>query len=70
MSPQIQTKNTSRLLTPPEVAEMLGVSVETLNTWRATNRYALPYVKAGRLVRYRTSDLESFIESRLNGISL
>lgn len=60
--------NLDKLLTPNDVAEMLGVSIETLNVWRATNRYPLPYVKAGRLVRYRIADVNSFIESRLQGI--
>lgn len=54
----------SRLLTPNQVAEILGVDVETLNVWRTTKRYKLHYVKAGRLVRYRLSDLNQFIESR------
>lgn len=57
-----------KLLTPCQVAEMLGLSVETLNVWRATNRYPLPYVKAGRLVRYRPTDLQNFIESRIIGL--
>jgi len=56
-----------KLLTPKEVSEMLGISIETLNVWRATNRYPLPYVKAGRLVRYRLEDVIAFIESRLQG---
>lgn len=63
----MDTKNRVNLLTPSEVSEVLGVSVETLNVWRATNRYPLPYVKAGRLVRYRLSDVNAFIESRLQG---
>ena len=57
----------NNLLTPQEVSRILGVSVETLNVWRATNRYPLPYVKAGRLVRYRLTDINAFIESRLQG---
>lgn len=56
------------LLSPSKVAELLGLSVETLSTWRATNRYALPYVKAGRLVRYRAADVQAFIDARLHGI--
>lgn len=56
-----------KLLTPHEVADILCVSVETLNVWRATKRYPLPYVKSGRLVRYRAQDVEAFIESRLHG---
>lgn len=56
-----------KLLTPRDVAEILGVSVETLNVWRATKRYPLPYVKSGRLVRYRQQDVDAFIASRLQG---
>jgi len=55
------------LMTPDEVANYLGVSVETLNVWRCTKRYNLPYIKAGRLVRYRIEDVEGFVASRLQG---
>lgn len=55
----------NKLMTPIEVAEILGVSVETLNVWRATKRYNLNYIKSGRLVRYRIEDVEAFIASRL-----
>ena len=48
------------LLTPQDVADRLGVSTTTLSTWRCTKRYPLPYVKVGRLVRYRLSDLDAF----------
>ena len=51
----------TKLLTPIETSAMLGLSVETLNVWRATNRYKLPYVKVGRLVRYRPDDVTAFI---------
>ncbi len=55
----------TKLLTPDETAERLGVLTKTLDVWRCTQRYNLPYVKVGRLVRYRESDIEAFIESRL-----
>ncbi len=55
----------NNLLTPDQVADYLGVSVETLNVWRCTKRYNLPYIKAGRLVRYRLQDVEAFIASRM-----
>lgn len=55
------------LLTAAEVSSILGVTEGTLAVWRATNRYDLPYVKSGRLVRYREEDVEAFILSRLNG---
>ena len=42
-------KPTQTLLTPIEVAKLLGVTVETLNVWRCTHRYNLSYVKIGSL---------------------
>lgn len=56
------------LLTPDQVSEMLGVSTQTLATWRATNRYPLEYVKVGsRLVRYRQSDVNEFLDASTQG---
>ena len=55
------------LLAPPEAATVLGVATGTLEVWRCTRRYPLPYVKVGRLVRYRRADLLAFIESRIVG---
>lgn len=59
-----KTRATSRLLTPAEASEILGVTVGTLQIWRTTRRYPLSYVKSGRLVRYRAEDIQSFIDSR------
>jgi len=53
-----------RLLTPAQTAEILGIKIETLATWRCTNRYALKYVRVGRVIRYRAADVEAFLESR------
>ena len=53
------------LLTPVQAAEVLGVSAGTLAVWRCTKRYALPYVKVGRLVRYGREALADFIASRI-----
>jgi len=58
-------RETDPLLKPADVARRLGVDVETLNVWRCNKRYDLPYVKVGRLVRYRPRDVEAFIEARL-----
>jgi predicted DNA-binding transcriptional regulator AlpA len=45
--------------------KILGIAPSTLAIWRSTKRYALPFVKIGRLVRYREQDIEKFVESRL-----
>jgi len=51
----------SRLLTPEEVAKLLGTSAQMLAVWRCTQRINLPYVKVGRSVRYREDAVEQFI---------
>lgn len=55
---------TQKLMTPQEVADLLGIDPKTLNNWRATKRYPLSYVKIGRHVRYKPEDVETFIQSR------
>jgi len=45
-------------------AAALGVQTNTLSVWRSLGRYNLPYVKVGRSVKYRVSDLAEFIASR------
>ncbi|MGE0049469.1 MAG: helix-turn-helix domain-containing protein [Acidithiobacillus sp.] len=45
-------------------AQVLGIKCNTLTNWRSTGRYALPFVKTGRLVRYRVSDLAEWIAQR------
>ena len=61
----IRNNNNQKLLNTAEAAAMLGVTENTLAVWRSTKRYQLPYVKVGRLVKYRLSDLEAFIASRM-----
>lgn len=50
------------LLDPGRAACLLAVPVSTLSRWRNEHR-ELPYVRVGRLVRYRRRDLEAWIES-------
>ncbi|PIA72812.1 DNA-binding protein [Ectopseudomonas toyotomiensis] len=56
--------------TPPvnvddkSAAAVLGVQKSTLSVWRSLGRYNLPYVKIGRSVKYRISDLAEFIANR------
>jgi excisionase family DNA binding protein len=57
----------SDLLTRAQAAEFLGVKEQTLAVWLTTGRYNLPAIKVGRLVRYRLSDLEAFLERRTVG---
>jgi excisionase family DNA binding protein len=54
----------SPLLSNTEAAELLKICPETLAVWRAEHRYNIPFIKVGRCVRYRLSDLETWLESR------
>lgn len=56
---------TNPLLDDPATAEYIGLkNPQTLAVWRSTNRYQIPYIKVGRKVRYRKSDLDAWLESR------
>ena len=56
-----------KLMSPKEVAEILGLSVTTLAVWRCRGTRRLPYIKVGRLVMYEPSAVENFIrENRVD----
>ena len=59
------TARKSPLLSPAEVAQLLGINTDTLSVWRCTKRYpTLKYIKVGRSVRYRQEDVEAFLAER------
>lgn len=55
------------LLTPEQAAGQLHNNTGTLANWRSSGRVVLPYVKIGKLVRYRQSDVEAFIARNVCG---
>lgn len=54
---------TDNLLSPQQAAERLGVSTSTLDAWRV-KRINLDFVKVGKLVRYKASDIQAFIDAQ------
>lgn len=54
--------NPDALLTRPEAAQLLGVTEHWV--LRAHRLGELPYVRVGKLVRWRLGDLLAFIEDR------
>lgn len=56
-----------KLLNSQQAADFLGITNGTLEVWRCNKRYNLPYIKVGRLVKYRTSDLVRFLKDRTRG---
>ena len=53
-----------QLLTGDEAAKILDVTPGTLQVWRSTGRYKLPFVKVGRNVRYAKSNLINWLRER------
>lgn len=52
-----------RMVSQTEVAELLGVTERCVEGWRV--RGGGPrYVRVGRLVRYRVSDVSSWLDAR------
>ena len=56
---------TKQLLTQKEAAEFLGTTVNSLNTLRHYGKITIPFVRWGRSIRYRQSDLTAWIESHV-----
>ena len=50
------------LLTPEQIAAKLGVKLSTIYQW--THQGFIPYVKLGRLVRFREADVTRWLEAR------
>ena len=57
----------SPVLSRPAAAEYIGVQPQTLAAWASTGRYDLPFVRVGRLCKYRLADLEAFLARRTVG---
>jgi len=49
-----------RLLTPAQIAELLGVSQKTIYKW--SHHGTIPVVRAGRLLRFDESDVMNYFK--------
>jgi len=56
----------TELLTATEAAQRLRITYGSLAVWRCKRRKALPFIKFGRKVMYRASDIEGFILANLH----
>jgi excisionase family DNA binding protein len=54
------------LLETADAAKHIGVKPHTLEIWRSTKRHRIPYIKAGRNVRYRRRDFDAWLASRMD----
>ena len=64
MSTTIISNSSSELLSENEAAKTLCLAPNTLQVWRSTGRYDLPFIKIGSKVRYRREDLQRWLEDR------
>jgi excisionase family DNA binding protein len=58
------TQRANDLIDEQEAADFLKLSTGTLSVWRSTGRYAIPFIKVGRRVRYSRASLIAWLESR------
>lgn len=56
----------SDLIDEPTLATRLGISRSTLQSWRSAGR-GPRFIKLGRMVRYRTADVDSYLRSNTRG---
>ena len=54
---------TSEYLNTEEAAELTGLSKSTLEKWRVAGMH-LPFIRAGRLIRYSRADIDAWMTSR------
>lgn len=52
------------MMTEDETAEFLTVKPQTLAAWRCRGSHDLPFVKVGRAVRYRRTNVLEWLENR------
>lgn len=64
MTLQNIVQTSKELLDDKAAAAVLDVTPGTLSVWRSTGRYALPFLKIGRNVRYRHADLVVWLDKR------
>lgn len=53
----------SELLSRRQAADLLGVTVACLERWAHEGR-ELPYIRVGRLARYRRADIDAYLSRR------
>ena len=49
-----------KLLTPQEIADLLGVKTSTIYQW--THQGFIPHIKLGRLVRFKEDKILTWVE--------
>src|SRR5262245_12141465 len=56
-----------QLLDEKAASKLLNVTPAALRRWRREKKISLKFVRVGRLIRYRLSDIEEFISKNTEG---
>lgn len=64
---EARNRHLASLLTPAEVAAMLGIKEQTLTAWRCRGSQELEYIRVGRCIRYRAEAIEAYLEKQTVG---
>lgn len=59
--------SSDKLMDEFEFCRQVGISVGTARNWRCSRLAGPRFVKIGRLVRYRQSDIDEWIEEQVQG---
>lgn len=63
-----ETTFSTALMDKKAAATYLRTTVASLNTWRATGKHNIPYVRFGHCIRYRKEDLDAWIAEHLENV--
>lgn len=55
------------LLDTQGAAKILNIPAKTITKWRSTGENDIPYIRIGRAIRYKPSDLIAYIERHTVG---
>src|SRR5690348_6488412 len=64
LSMRLQPPSDARLMDERSVADYLGCSVALIRKWRYSG-VGPPVIRLSRLVKYRRSDIDAFVENQL-----
>ncbi len=63
--PGLKVIESGNLLTPQQAADFLGIKLSTI--YSLCMRKAVPFIKIGKLNRFRRQDLDKWIEGKIQG---
>jgi excisionase family DNA binding protein len=58
----VNSKDDAEILNAPEVAALLGVSIDTVYSW--TMRKAIPHFKLGKMLRFNKAEVIQWLETK------